>query len=587
MDASRESSTERLVYRVDSPASVEYEEDLDALNWKKETQKSSLSGGRLWMAVIVVLALSLALNVALGALLYDSVSSMNETTFWDEFILALAISHKLVKFHNSINSDKTRYQGRPNEENNKLWERLYSPDEISRISHEQATRLPNKTMPEAPYDGSGYLIVLNVFHNLHCLDSVRRAIYYFHDPRWTTGYNPYTRVTDGAVDSMLKDLPVNMGIDHIDHCIDILRQQIMCSSDTTPNVFQFSPKDSGIRAFASVLHKCRDFNKIKKWAEDHRAPITYAGEDDLTRQQRDVLSALDSTNNIDFVDVLSVFNDSHAGLRNGHWAIKPFAALASRFEEVIVIDADAVFLQLPEKLFAQGPYRRTGAYLFHDRLLWQHAFRERHDWWKDQIKEPSAALNNSRVWIEDYAEECDSGVAVLDKSRAEVFIGLLHIAWQNTHGVREEVSYRLTYGDKETWWLGLELVGAGYEFEQHYGSIVGWERDTQDDDNGAGGGGVCSFVIAHTDEDERLLWFNGSLLKNKLADPESYKVPTAWMTDGVWQKGATKESMSCMVGAEVRKLTGEEQRILQRSIEGARRVDSILKENGTSLSLHQ
>ncbi|RKU41154.1 hypothetical protein DL546_002789 [Coniochaeta pulveracea] len=41
---------------------------------------------------------------------------------------------------------------------------------MSRIPHEEALQLPNKTAPEAPYEGSGYLIVLSVFHNLHCLD---------------------------------------------------------------------------------------------------------------------------------------------------------------------------------------------------------------------------------------------------------------------------------------------------------------------------------------------------------------------------------------------------------------------------------
>ncbi|POR36819.1 Uncharacterized protein TPAR_02986 [Tolypocladium paradoxum] len=311
--------------------------------------------------------------------------------------------------------------------------------------------------------------------------------------------------------------------------------------------------------------------------------IVYAGDTDLTKKQRDALASFDSTKNIEFLDVFTMFDDSTLSLQQGHWAIKPFAALASRFEQVILLDSDAVFLQQPEQLLKQRAYHDTGAYLFHDRLLWQHEFRERHEWWKDQIKEPSPALNRSRVWTEDYAEECDSGVVVLDKSRRQVFVGLLHIAWQNTRDVREEVSYKLTYGDKETWWLGLELAGSSYEFEPHYGSILGWEKE-QPDDNGAESDRVCSFVIAHTDDNERLIWFNGSLVKNKLVDSESYEVPTAWMMDGSWEKGATKQSMSCMVGAEVRRLSGEEQRILRRSIEGASKVDSTLKEIGLGMS---
>ncbi|KAM0264105.1 hypothetical protein ACHAQJ_000850 [Trichoderma viride] len=302
--------------------------------------------------------------------------------------------------------------------------------------------------------------------------------------------------------------------------------------------------------------------------------VAYAGENDLPKHRRDALLSLDKTHNTEFLDVWTVFDDAALQLRKGGWAIKSFAALASRFEHVIVLDADAVFLQSPEVLFEQHAYIDNGAYLFHDRLLWQHAFQDRHDWWKDQIKEPSPAMNKSLVWTQDYAEECDSGVVVLDKSRPEVLVGLLHIAWQNTHDVREEVSYKITYGDKETWWLGLELAGSRYEFEKHYGSILGWEKEDSNDDNA-----VCSFVIAHVDERDKLLWYNGSLLKNKLADPHGYDVPMFWMMDGKWHKGGKKD-MSCMVDEKVRRLTGEEMMILQRSIDMAIHVDEMLGMDG-------
>ncbi|KAL7807324.1 family 71 glycosyltransferase [Trichoderma aethiopicum] len=298
--------------------------------------------------------------------------------------------------------------------------------------------------------------------------------------------------------------------------------------------------------------------------------LAYAGDGDLPEYRRDALLSLDKTNNTRLLNVWTVFDDTTLRLRRKGWAIKPFAALASRFEQVVVVDADAVFLQSPEVLFEQRAYVDNGAYLFHDRLLWQHAFQGRHDWWRDQIKEPSAAMNKSLVWTDDYAEECDSGVVVLDKSRTEVLVGLLHIAWQNSNDVRDEVSYKMTYGDKETWWLGLELAGSKYEFEKHYGSIVGWEKEGEGESKA-----VCSFVIAHTDEADKLLWYNGSLLKNKLVDAHGYEVPLYWMMDGEWEKGGKKE-MSCMVKGERRWLSGDEISVLQRSIEAAIRVDEAL-----------
>lgn len=319
--------------------------------------------------------------------------------------------------------------------------------------------------------------------------------------------------------------------------------------------------------------------------------IAYAGDIDLDEERRNALAALDATGNIKFLNVLSVFADDTLSLLAGGWAIKPFGLLASRFEQAILVDADAVFLQPPQVLFEQRPFATTGAYLFHDRLLWQHAFAERHEWWREQIREPSAALNQSLVWTDDYAEECDSGVVVADKARTEVLGGLLHAAWQNTRDVRDEVSYKLTYGDKETWWLGLELAGSTYEFEKHYGSMIGWRPKTKPPTNetvqsvkGKDEDGdearVCSFVIAHADDEDRLLWYNGSLLKNKLADPEAYDVPTDWMLDGRWEKGATKQNMSCMAGAQATPLDDGQLAILRRSIDGARRADDALRQKG-------
>ncbi|CAH0004279.1 unnamed protein product [Clonostachys byssicola] len=307
--------------------------------------------------------------------------------------------------------------------------------------------------------------------------------------------------------------------------------------------------------------------------------IAYAGDGGLSENDKQRILQVDGATDVTFLDVLSVFDDSTLKLADGGWAIKAFAALGSDLEQVILLDSDAVFLQKPDVLFEQHPYIQDGAYLFHDRLLWQHAFADRHAWFKDQIKEPSPAMAKSLVWTQDYAEECDSGVVVLDKSRPDVLMGLLHIAWQNTHAVREEITYKITYGDKESWWLGLELAGSGYEFEAHYGAILGWSGESI---GKPAPGRVCSFVIAHVDGDDNLIWYNGGLLKNKLTKPDEYDVPEVWMIDGTWEKGGSKQDMSCMYGKEVKQLTDDQRLVLGRSIEGAKVVDRLLASSKVS-----
>ncbi|TDZ27553.1 Alpha-1,3-mannosyltransferase MNT3 [Colletotrichum sidae] len=306
--------------------------------------------------------------------------------------------------------------------------------------------------------------------------------------------------------------------------------------------------------------------------------IVYAGQDDLKEEDRDKIvqaAGPDAASRLEFLDITTVFDDTTLRLAEGGWAIKPFAALGSRFEEVILLDADVVFLQPPEKLLQQRSYRETGALLFHDRLLWKDQFPERHEWFHETIKHPSGELQKSLVWTERYAEEADSGIVVLNKGRLDVLLGLLHVGWQNSYAVRNAWTYRITYGDKETWWMGLEATGSRYSFSRHYGGMVGWripKRPVQDDMTR-----VCSFVIAHVDEIDALLWYNGGLLKNKMANATEFEVPTHWMMDQPWVKGARKKDMSCMVGTNVRELTEHEKSVLGRSMEAAKDADSELE----------
>ena len=180
-----------------------------------------------------------------------------------------ALEFKLTKFESAVLDGKTPYQGPPNEENNELWNSLYRHMN-THITSEEARLMPNKTAPELESEGSGYLIVLNTFHDLHCLDAIRHAIYYFLEEQWNSTYNPYT-LYDNPVDALYDRGGKRMGIDHLDHCIDALRQSTMCSVDITPNVFQYSAKVNEIRARATVVHECRDFSKVLDWAIRHEA----------------------------------------------------------------------------------------------------------------------------------------------------------------------------------------------------------------------------------------------------------------------------------------------------------------------------
>ena len=61
-----------------------------------------------------------------------------------------------------------------------------------------------------------------------------------------------------------------MGIEHIDHCIDSVRQSLMCSADITPLPFQWVEQDERAKEVARVLHTCRAFDPIREWAKNNK-----------------------------------------------------------------------------------------------------------------------------------------------------------------------------------------------------------------------------------------------------------------------------------------------------------------------------
>lgn len=108
--------------------------------------------------------------------------------------------------------------------------------------------------------------------------------------------------------------------------------------------------------------------------------IAYAGENDLPVRYREIIMSLGK--DIETLDLLKVVDDAMLDLAHGTFGTKPLAMLVSRFEEDILLDADAIFIQKPEVLFESSGYRETGTYFFHDRLLNKGIFKERHEWWE-------------------------------------------------------------------------------------------------------------------------------------------------------------------------------------------------------------
>ncbi|UZJ55665.1 hypothetical protein CBS101457_004985 [Exobasidium rhododendri] len=274
--------------------------------------------------------------------------------------------------------------------------------------------------------------------------------------------------------------------------------------------------------------------------------VFYYGEDDLPLEMKQHLIEHYDVTPVD-LEKLAIFDESFVELRHGGYAIKAFALLASSFTEVLMVDVDSILLAAPERFFEQRGYREHGTLFFRDRLIDEKS-DEIHEFLSDLLgrRSPSPVLEDSPIWKEHLKHQQESGVVLVDKSRPKVLAALLFAAWQNTGPIRS-LTYRLFYGDKETFWLAFELANFPYYMVQHFAGGIGSEKSEHFD-------GFCPdhplhfFDFQHengflnstsaTDGGQLGLpaWFNGSLRKNKYHGKDDLLDASIaiWAMDGKW-----------------------------------------------------
>ncbi|KAJ3722012.1 hypothetical protein F5878DRAFT_70349 [Lentinula raphanica] len=193
-----------------------------------------------------LLAVSISFNLVLLAALVLGLRDSSTRTLYSP--AHHAVEYKTVKFHSGFGADLPIYDRPPSPEVDAAWDGLYE-FALNKVPREEAILMPNRTYPILGEEDH-YMIALDVFHQLHCLNEMRKAMYPEYYP--ITGEGIHTP--------------------HMQHCISSLRQSITCSSDITPIVWQWSNKSQAAKERSDVVHTCRDFEKIKDWAHDHFVP---------------------------------------------------------------------------------------------------------------------------------------------------------------------------------------------------------------------------------------------------------------------------------------------------------------------------
>lgn len=148
------------------------------------------------------------------------------------------------------------------------WKSIGSAVPGLRLDHDDLEKLgkltgpePGKPLHEIPGEsGGGYPGQLEVFHLLHCLDWLRKGIFY----NWE-----YYKDSPPYRDFSPRELEA-----HNDHCVDSLRMHLMCAADVTPVTYYDTPYRPQPFADFSTKHTCRNFDAILDWSKQSPRAIS-------------------------------------------------------------------------------------------------------------------------------------------------------------------------------------------------------------------------------------------------------------------------------------------------------------------------
>ncbi|KJA18657.1 hypothetical protein HYPSUDRAFT_106902, partial [Hypholoma sublateritium FD-334 SS-4] len=150
------------------------------------------------------------------------------------------------------------YHGKPYMELDEAWHRITKGVRVIRLTREDLLEIGKQDTPSkvkfSEADGGGYMAALEVAHELHCLNVLRKYLhfdYYGKEDPFFTESEPKTYRK------------------HLEHCIEILRQSLMCTAHNNMITFEWVRGFSTPYPDFNTRHICRDFEKIISWQNAH------------------------------------------------------------------------------------------------------------------------------------------------------------------------------------------------------------------------------------------------------------------------------------------------------------------------------
>ena len=185
-------------------------------------------------------------------------------------------------------------------------------------------------------------------------------------------------------------------------------------------------------------------------------------------------------------------------------------------------------------------------------------------------------------------------MVVVDKSRN--LAGVLMTCFLNTRAVREGITYKRTYGDKESYWIGHALTSTPYHFVPGYSGGIGRITHPKEDNSEkehTDRERICTLQLLHVLEStNQPMWFNNAITEYKGANDANYIVPQGWIPhNGRWHGGGSRfPNEFCVTMPEnerdkllglpdpVIRVEGELRTRLEESIAAVRELDRIMEQ---------
>lgn len=150
------------------------------------------------------------------------------------------------------------YREEPSRKVDEAWQKLWDTRPIP-LTAEHVRRMGKdpseavKIPPDWGYGDDAYFGRLDVFHQMHCLDALRREVFFDHyyGKKYPGGFNTTTEFHQL----------------HLSHCTYLLMQNIMCNANT--DVYTHIWTDTLTHPFPdfNIDHKCKNFDAVVEWQE--------------------------------------------------------------------------------------------------------------------------------------------------------------------------------------------------------------------------------------------------------------------------------------------------------------------------------